>query len=44
MVCAESGKPAARADGAQFLRAENGTAVFAVASGECRFRSELAGK
>jgi alpha-L-rhamnosidase len=36
----EGGKPASEADGVEFLRTENGCAVFRVGSGNYRFKSE----
>ena len=37
----ESGKPAAQAEGVQFLRMDNEAAVYAVGSGTYRFQSTL---
>ncbi|MEI7534176.1 MAG: alpha-L-rhamnosidase N-terminal domain-containing protein [Verrucomicrobiae bacterium] len=37
----ESGKPAAQAEGVEFLRMENNAAVYAVVSGNYRFQSKL---
>ncbi|MCX6872620.1 MAG: family 78 glycoside hydrolase catalytic domain [Verrucomicrobia bacterium] len=37
----ESGKPAAKADGVEFLRMENRAAVYAIGSGTYRFQSTL---
>jgi alpha-L-rhamnosidase len=40
-VVTESGKPVTQAKGVKFLRAENGTIVFAVASGRYQFGGRL---
>jgi alpha-L-rhamnosidase len=39
----ESGKPAAKSDGAKFLRMENGVAVYEVGSGVYCFQSTTTG-